>query len=633
MTEVKNCIPINQKLRHAEYYGMTPTFDMLYANSSKGQNFNRIMKYIVDDNNILLAYRNIKRNKGSVTPGVDGITIKDIEGLSRNEFLEIVNKRFNSYKPRKVKRVDIPKGHTGKTRPLGIPSIWDRIAQQCILQVLEPICEAKFNNHSYGFRPNRSTENALADCLSRINQSHMEFVVDIDIKGFFDEVNHTKLMKQIWSLGIHDKQLLVIIRKMLKAPIVMPNGITKYPTKGTPQGGVLSPLLANINLNELDWWIYNQWEGKEAKELKYHFRENGAWDKGNIYHKLRKSTTLKELYIVRYADDFKIFCKTGNEAHKIFHAVQKWLTERLKLSISEEKSRVTNLNKNESEFLGFSIMINMKGHKKVAYTHVSSNSETTIKQKLKVKIKEIQHSPDGRNRFLAISDYNSMVIGIHNYYRIGTHCSVSFRRIAKQLQLSLNLRLKNRGLSKSGAYGKNEGYKPYFQSNQIRYIEGFPILPIGYIKSRHPMNKRRDVNKYTEEGRLSIHSNQKSVEVWKIQWLIKHAVISKRQSVEFVDNRISKFVSQQGKCGVTKQELILTEMHCHHIIPYNESKDDRYHNLIIVTEDIHKLIHATVAKTINELLFVTSITQKELNKLNMLRKKVGNTSILFNSER
>ncbi|HBH6338967.1 TPA: hypothetical protein KT787_000774 [Enterococcus faecium] len=242
----KETSPKDRKLRHAEYYGMTEIFDKIYSKSLKGDNFKNLMQIIISDNNIVLAYRNIKRNHGSVTRGEDGVTIKDIENLNRNEFVEIVRKRFAHYNPRKVRRVEIPK-YNGKLRPLGIPSIWDRIAQQCILQVLEPICEAKFNNHSYGFRPNRSAEHAIADCMARMNQSHMEYVVDVDIKGFFDEVNHTKLMRQIWSMGIRDKQLLLIIRKMLRAPVVLPNGKLIYPTKGTPQGGILSPLLANIN--------------------------------------------------------------------------------------------------------------------------------------------------------------------------------------------------------------------------------------------------------------------------------------------------------------------------------------------------------------------------------------------------
>ncbi|HBT73666.1 MAG TPA: group II intron reverse transcriptase/maturase, partial [Lysinibacillus sp.] len=137
------------KLRHAEYYGMTDVFDTLYLNSSKNANFKNLMQYIISDENLLLAYRNIKRNKGSYTAGIDKLSIKDIEKLSTNEYLTIMKKRFAWYQPRKVKRVDIPKPN-GKTRPLGIGSIWDRLAQQSILQVLEPICEAKFSEHSYG---------------------------------------------------------------------------------------------------------------------------------------------------------------------------------------------------------------------------------------------------------------------------------------------------------------------------------------------------------------------------------------------------------------------------------------------------------------------------------------------------
>lgn len=132
----------DSKLRHAEYYGMTPTFDLLFKESSENAIFKNLMQYIVSDDNLLLAYRNIKRNKGSYTAGIDKLTIKDIEKLSTNEYLSIMKKRFSWYQPRRVKRVDIPKPN-GKTRPLGIASIWDRLTQQSILQVIEPICEAK----------------------------------------------------------------------------------------------------------------------------------------------------------------------------------------------------------------------------------------------------------------------------------------------------------------------------------------------------------------------------------------------------------------------------------------------------------------------------------------------------------
>lgn len=136
-------------------------------------------------------------------------------------------------------------------RPLGIPTIVGRLVQQCILQVMEPICEAKFYERSNGFRPNRSAENAIAQCYKMINLQKLYFVVDVDIKGFFDNVNHTKLIQQIWHMGIRDKKLLCIIREMLKAPIIMPDGTVEHPVKGTPQGGILSPLLSNIVLNTL----------------------------------------------------------------------------------------------------------------------------------------------------------------------------------------------------------------------------------------------------------------------------------------------------------------------------------------------------------------------------------------------
>ena len=246
-------------LRYAEYYNQQPMLDELYARSAKGETFDRLMSLILSKANILRAYRTIKSNKGSRTPGTDGKTIEDIEKLDVDELVSEVNRRLKNYVPGAVRRKEIPKPN-GKTRPLGIPCMWDRLIQQCILQILEPICEARFSNNSYGFRPLRSAENAIAAEMRLINLCHLHFVVEVDIKGFFDAVNHAKLMRQLWAMGIRDLRLRQIIRAILKAPIRMPDGKYIHPAKGTPQGGILSPLLANVVLIVLDQWVDSQWE-------------------------------------------------------------------------------------------------------------------------------------------------------------------------------------------------------------------------------------------------------------------------------------------------------------------------------------------------------------------------------------
>ena len=228
-------------LRHAEYYGMQPTFDELYQRSRDGGIFDNLIDLILSRDNILLAYRNIKANGGSYTAGTDNRNITDIGGMAPEKVVEkvrfIVTGSQHGYRPKPVRRKDIPKPN-GKTRPLGIPCIWDRLIQQCIKQILEPICEAKFSNNSYGFRPNRSVEHAINRTYSMLQMMNLHYVIEFDIKGFFDNVNHSKLIRQIWSLGIRDKQLIFVIKRILAAPIQMPDGSTIIPDRGTPQGGL-----------------------------------------------------------------------------------------------------------------------------------------------------------------------------------------------------------------------------------------------------------------------------------------------------------------------------------------------------------------------------------------------------------
>lgn len=215
-----------EDLRHAEYYGMQPTFDELYQRSRDGGIFDNLMDLILSRDNILLAYRNIKANGGSYTAGTDNRNITDIGSMPPEKVVEkvrfIVTGSQHGYRPKPVRRKNIPKPN-GTTRPLGIPCIWDRLIQQCIKQILEPICEAKFSNNSYGFRPNRSVEHAINRTYSMLQMMNLHYVIEFDIKGFFDNVNHSKLIRQIWSLGIRDKQLIFVIKRILTAPIRMPD--------------------------------------------------------------------------------------------------------------------------------------------------------------------------------------------------------------------------------------------------------------------------------------------------------------------------------------------------------------------------------------------------------------------------
>ncbi|WP_373894324.1 reverse transcriptase domain-containing protein [Virgibacillus natechei] len=226
-----------QALRYWDYYDMTDTFTDLYDKASQQQSFSHLFDVITSRENILLSYRTIKSNKGSKTPGTDGKTIDDMKRLSEDELVTEIQNKLENYRPKKVRRKLIEK-ENGKLRPLGIPCMLDRIIQQSFKQVLEPIAEAQFYNHSYGFRPLRSAHHAMARIQSLINTAHFHFLVDIDIKGFFDHINHRLLIKQLWNMGIQDRKVLACISKMLKAEIDG-EGI---PTEGAPQGGLCEAL-------------------------------------------------------------------------------------------------------------------------------------------------------------------------------------------------------------------------------------------------------------------------------------------------------------------------------------------------------------------------------------------------------
>lgn len=606
--------PKQRKIRNSEYYGMEGTFDSLYVKSREGKTFNRLMEIIESEENIKLAYRTIKKNTGSNTAGVDNRTISDLAKLNEEQYVRLIRKQFSNYHPRPVRRVEIPKPN-GKTRPLGIPTIVDRVVQQCILQILEPICEARFSENSNGFRPNRSAETAIAQCMRLIQVQHLYHVVDLDIKGFFDNINHTKLMRQIWALGIRDKKLLCIIKEMLKAPVILPNGDRTIPTKGTPQGGILSPLLANIVLNELDWWIASQWEQMPTHtDFKTRSNAQGTEIRSHAYRALRKSR-LKEVHAVRYADDFKIFCPTHEEAMRAYKATEMWLKDRLGLDISPEKSKVVNLKRQYSEFLGFKLKVRKKGMKYAVRSHMSDKAYKKAREKLTEEVKKLAHSPDDTAQFVQLQKYNSVVTGIHEYYCIATEACADFGKLA----FSINKQLKNRlrgDISRKGNLRNGFIKEKYGNSKQLRYLHGRPLVPVGFIQPRNAQHKRKSINKYTAEGRVAIHKNL-GIDTATMLWLMRNPVAGR--SIEYADNRISLYAAQYGKCAVTGRIMSAHDIHCHHKIPRCKGGTDEYANLVLVMEVVHILIHAVSETTIKGCLTELNLDNIQLEKVNKLR--------------
>ena len=328
-----------------------------------------LLEKILEKENLNKAYKHVKANKGA--PGVDGVTVDGAyDSITQNKEKWLNQIRKRTYKPQPVRRVQIPK-ENGKMRNLGIPTVFDRIIQQAMVQVLSPIFEEQFSETSYGFRPGRCCENAVVKALEYLNDGY-EWIVDIDLERFFDTVDQDRLINIIMRT-IKDGDVVSLIRKYLSAG-VMDKGVTKATEKGTPQGGNLSPLLSNIMLNELDKEL-------EARGLRF----------------------------VRYADDCIILVKSEKAANRVLESITKFIEKKLGLKVNAEKSKVTRPTK--TKYLGFSFWKDTKGKWKPK-PHLKSYQK--IKRKLKqLTCRRISISLDER-----IKQINYAVRGWVNYFRI-----------------------------------------------------------------------------------------------------------------------------------------------------------------------------------------------------------------------
>lgn len=328
----------------------------------------RLLEEILDSENMNLAYKRVKANKGS--HGVDGMKVDELLPYLIKHGKEIKQSILEGkYTPQPVRRVEIPKPDGG-VRLLGIPTVLDRMIQQAIAQVLNRIFDPSFSKSSYGFRPGKGAHQAIMAAREHIKQGN-NWVVDIDLEKFFDRVNHDKLMSLV-ARKVRDKRVLKLTRKYLESGIML-NGVKVRNEEGTPQGGPLSPLLANIMLDELD---------KELERRGHKF--------------------------CRYADDCNIYVKSKKAGQRVMESITRYIEQELKLKVNKNKSAVDRPSKRK--FLGFSFYI--KGGEVRNFIHKKPI------ERFKDKVRAITSRSNGRSMEWRKERLNQLITGWVNYFKI-----------------------------------------------------------------------------------------------------------------------------------------------------------------------------------------------------------------------
>ena len=348
-----------------------------------------LMEQILSNENLNAAYLQVVRNKGAA--GVDGMEYTELQKhLSENGEIIKEQLRTRKYKPQPVRRVEIPKSDGG-VRKLGVPTVTDRFIQQAIAQALTPIFEEQFHNHSYGFRPNRCAQQAVMKALEMMNDGH-SWIVDIDLERFFDTVDHDKLMTII-GRTIKDGDVISIIRKFLVSGIMV-DGEYEDSVIGTPQGGNLSPLLANIMLNELD-------KEMEARGLDF----------------------------VRYADDCIIMVGSRQAAERVIKSISRYIEEKLGLKVNASKSKIDKPK--GIKYLGFGFYYDSFAKEYRAKPH------TKAVEKFKARMKELTCRSWGVDNAYKVKKLNELIRGWINYFKIG-----SMKSLCEKLDANIRYRLR-----------------------------------------------------------------------------------------------------------------------------------------------------------------------------------------------
>lgn len=586
--------------------------DEMYTKAKENaEPFYNLIELMKHRETILTAIHNIKSNKGSKTVGVDDKDINEYLQMNETALLGTIRNYIDNYHPSPVRRVYIPKPGTDKKRPLGIPAMIDRIIQELARIVLEPVAEAKFYEYSFGFRPFRSVAHAQAEIMGRVTRSKMYVAIEGDIKGFFDNINHSKLIKMMWAMGIRDKRYLAIIKKMLKAGY-MKDGKKYVEDIGTPQGGIISPLLANIYLNNFDWMIAKMFQAHPARQLAPNPFKQGL-KKVAKYH--------KKCQIIRYADDWVILCEDRKQAESILIKCRKYLKHVLKIELSEEKTLITDLREKRMKFLGFEFFVNKNPNSKAK--RISCRSLPNI-EKLKGKVREIakdirsiHNKRDQYGNGYIIELINSKIVGIAEFYKV-CHSAHIMKRADQKIYMAAYKKW-----CKMKSNGQKRRWENYvIPANQVRnrpnrhgkrndrifYLEvdgvKIGLTKFSFTKSKMQTRIKTGLTPYTPEGRklyermtgknfLKDRQTLYTIQMLKLRTkALQNKLISPRYNYEYIMNREYACNRDKCKCKCCDVALHSDTIHCHHIKPWLPLDEvNKVPNLATICKFCHQKIH------------------------------------------
>jgi group II intron reverse transcriptase/maturase len=609
--------PMHLNVRFKNEEELKELQDFLYRKSQEGVTFTGLLEAMSHEVTIVTAIHNIKSNQGSKTAGVDEVKMDKYLQMPHGKVLELIKSSFAHYRPKPARRIYIEKAN-GKKRPLGIPTIQDRIIQECMRLILEPICEAKFYPHSYGFRPYRATKHAVREVINIINASAKSktppvYVVEGDIKGCFDNINHRILLGKVWKMGIHDKRVLSIIKQMLAIGYVE-EGLQHSTEVGTGQGSILSPLLANVYLNDFDWYLGRQYY-EPVQQCKYIDNDR----------RRLKSSGVTPKYNIRYADDWVVMTTTMKEAERLKRELGSYFAYRLKLELSEEKTRITDMTTEPIHFLGFCVKAEQprttpegKRENLVGKPLPDMQRVTEKIRKVSEEIRKIHSLTVNKDniRVAQITLVNSMIMGLAEYWKVGI-CSPAFKAIDRRINLSAFAVWKRIYPDKYNQMQipleklhnlphRHEGYKTTTFAIQM---EGMWIgITKAFITHSQREKKPYDqlMSPYTQVGRkiyANYRTSQKSQPMDRPSINTPTAILMSvyNQSIynfEYMMNREYAFNRDRGMCRCCKKPLstyVPNSMHCHHVnpsLPLNMI--NKVPNLAWLCPACHRMVHGTL---------------------------------------